>query len=306
VEENVNRPIVCEGDVYPVRQEKLSFLASGRIFRIFYSVGQRVQKGETIALLDTEQLTRAWVENGLKLIDARQKLSDVEKKLEDNLVAQAEYEEAETEMDLLADIYYNAKAALENPVLTAPFSGRIINLYNSTWEYITAGEPVVLFANVDPEAIARVELQEEDYYHTDIGNEVVITPQDELGLPLRGVVNSKDLSDAATGMLYSAEILFENPGGSVDLGIHVIASITGEYQQRVIVISQDALVDREASEASVFMTDSKGKFAVRRHVVLGPELGHKIIIDKGLHIGERLIVRGQQRLAHGSRIVIMN
>jgi membrane fusion protein (multidrug efflux system) len=306
VEENVNRPIVCEGNVYPVRQEKLSFLASGRIFRIFYDLDQRVEKGETIALLDTELLTRAWVENGLKLIAARQGMSELEIELENNLISQADYDEAEAETELLADIYLNAKAALQNPALIAPFSGRIIEQYTSPGENITAGEPMFLLANVDPKAIARVDLQEADYYHIEVGDEVTVTPQDQWGLPLQGIINSKELSDAATGLFYSAEILFENPGGSAELGVRVSAAITGDYQQRVIVIPQDALVDREPTEASVFLTDSKGKFALRRHVLLGPEMGHKIIIIKGLLAGERLILQGQQRLMHGSRIVILN
>lgn len=301
----VQRPVPCSGVVYPVRQERLSFLAGGRIADIHRLKGKRAAKGESLASLEREPLTRAWVRTGLDLIAARSKLYRMEKLLEEGKVSQAEYQEEERRTSILREIYFQAKADRQRADLIAPFNGRVLSWLVSPGDSVAVGQTVVLFGEVDPRALAKANLSEADFYRIQVGDSALVVPRDVMGLPLAGRVESKGLAESVAGQPFTVDILFENPGGAVGVGTEVNVTISTKFQQRVVLIPKDALIDRQDDDASVFLTDPKGKFAVRRHVVLGPDLGNNVIVDKGLFGGERLIVHGQDLLKDGARIVLM-
>ena len=301
--EVVRRPVVCQGIVHPVRQEKLFFRAGGKIAAIHKPEGSRVAEGDTIATLCNPPLTREWVKRGLALIEERNTLYAMKKAREKGQVNRSEYYEQRRRTGILREAYFSANTALYHADLIAPFSGRVVDWYVSVQDSVVLGQPVVLLVETEPSATARVGLSEEDYFHTQVGDSAVVRLADEPGLPLEGTVSSRGLVGGIAKLVYSADILFENPGGIAHIGTRVSVKINQKYEEKAILIPTDALVDRGDGSASVFLTDSKDKFAVRRHVVLGPEIGQKIIIDKGLRVDERVIIHGHNRLEHGTRII---
>ena len=306
VEEVIHRPVPCRGVVHPLRQEKLHFLASGQVLAIFVSEGERVTAGDTIAILDVAALTREWVQSGLALIESRRNLADMAELTETRSNENREFSQLERRTDLLRKIYFNSKSALVNAELIAPFNGRVIDWYVSVDGSVTTGQAAALLVEVDPIAAARVHLSEDDYHSIQVGDSAYVTPLDKFSLPLRGVVNSKGLSEELTGLPFTADLHFENPGGATKVGTAVSARIRLRIFEKVLLIPKEALVDQHDGSASVFLTDDEGKFAVRRHVDLGPEIESKVIINKGLRSGERLIIHGQSRLQHGSKIILMS
>jgi RND family efflux transporter MFP subunit len=304
-QETVRRPIPCRGIVHPLRQEKLSFLAGGRIAAAYVSEGKRVSRGDILAALDGTSLTQAWVQAGLKLIEARKNLLRMQRLSEEGKISKAKCDEEERRTAFLRESYFEAKSARRKANLIAPFDGRIIDWFVTRGDSAALGQAVVIIAELDPLALARVGLPESDYYRVQVGDSAVVVPTDVLGLPLSGTVKSKGLAGDVAGLPFSADVLFENPGGVAGVGTRVSATITTKRRQKVVLVPRDALVDRQDGSASVFLTDEKAEIALRRHVILGPELGRNIIIDKGLRGGERLIIHGQDRLRHGERIVLM-
>lgn len=280
-------------------------MAGGRVKAIFSPKGRKVGEGDTLAAVESSPLIQTWVKTGLALIEARQGMIMLERWYREGRVSRGEYEEADRRLASLRKAYFAAKEDLARAYLIAPVGGRVIDWFVSVGDTVEVGQPVVLLANIDPQAIARVGLAERDYYFIEEGDSAIVTTLEEVGLPLDGVVQSKGMSESVTGLPFSADILFENPGGAITIGERISATITGKRTMKAVLIPKDALVDRQGGEASVFLTDSKAEFAVRRHVVLGPEVGHNIIIDKGLRKGDRLIIHGQDRLKNGRRIMII-
>jgi RND family efflux transporter MFP subunit len=303
--EIVHRPVVCAGIVHPLRREELSFLYSGPIAAINVAEGARVQQGDTLGSLDSTALTRSWVQWGLELIVERQKFERMQERYERTEIREKGFDEQEKIVASLKNIYFNTKGARVSRYLTAPFTGRIFELNASPGDTATPGEPVILLVDMDPFAMARSGLSEEDYYQVEAGDSAVVVPLDTLELPLAGVVRSRGLSRELSDLPFSVDILFENPGGIVSMGMRVAVTIRSQQRERTILIPQDALVGRSERSASVFLTDRTARFAVRRHVDLGAEVGFNIIIEKGLLGGERLIIHGQDRLKHGSPIVLL-
>jgi membrane fusion protein (multidrug efflux system) len=280
--EIVNRPVNCSGVVHPLQREELSFLYSGPIATIMVEEGDRVLKGDTLGSLDSTALTRSWVQWGLELIVERQKFERMQERYERTGIRENGFDEQEKIVASLKDIYFNTKGARTKRFLIAPYSGRIFELNASVGDPATPGEPVILLVDMDPFALARAGLSEDDYYQVEVGDSTIVVPLDTLELPLTGVVRSRGLSREVSDLPFSVDILFENPGGILSMGMRVAVSIRSQKRERAVLVPQDALVDRSERSASVFLTDRKG-----------------------LRGGERLIIHGQDRLKHGSPIVLL-
>jgi RND family efflux transporter MFP subunit len=304
--EVVHRPVPCAGIVHPLQQESLTFPYSGVIDTIDKAEGDRVVEGDTLASLDSTSLTHSWVKWGLELIVERQKFERMEALRERGNVNETEYKNQDHKVTSLKEVYFNAKYARLDRFLIASFSGTILNWYASVGDSVKSGRPVVFLVDIDPSALARVGLTEDDYHQVELGDSAVVVPLDTLELPLLGVVQSRGLATDLSELPFCADVIFENPGGLVPFGTRVTATIRSKQTGKAVMIPKDALVDRQDGSASVFLTDRRAKFAVRRHVDLGPEVGFDIIIEKGLRGGERLIIHGQDRLKHGSPIILLS
>jgi RND family efflux transporter MFP subunit len=300
----VTRPVLAKGVVHPLQEETLSFQTGGRVEKIFSPVGARVAEGDTLASLNYSQLIREWVNRGLQLIAERKRLPQLQEALQKGEISRAQYESEREKVSLMVDIYYNAKAALERAALISPMNGNVIGWRVAEGDSVQAGQPAVVIADYSPLAIAEATLSEKDYHQLQIGDSAVVTPVEEPVLPFNGTVREKHLSDESTPP-FVAVIAFENPGAAIPLGAEATVRIRGHWTENAVLIPKEALLEYDGVNATVFLTDSRGKFAVRRHVLAGPEIDDRVLIEKGLHDGDRLIVHGQDQLKQGSRILIL-
>ncbi|MBU1881863.1 efflux RND transporter periplasmic adaptor subunit, partial [bacterium] len=305
IEEKVRLPIVAEGLVSPISQVNITALTSGIIEKLNFKVGDRVKKGEVLATFDARYLTLNWVEDGLELIAEREQLISLQNAAAAGKASTEEVKRQQEKVSLLTDIYYNSKYARSKNDITANLDGRIITWHISAGDSVRAGQAVGIVANYDPDAIARIELTEPDYYSLTVNDSASLIPAAKPDLRLDGKVISRDINDNSAGLPYTAKIRFENPGALAALGSKVSISIKGNKESVVILAPQDALTERDGKSASVFLVAGKGRFAARRHVLLGPEIGYRIVIEKGLRKGEQLIIQGVDHLDHGTPVMLI-
>lgn len=301
----VRRPVYCSGIVHPVRQEKLFFRAGGKIESIFKPAGSRVRKDEKLASLVSLPLLKEWERQGLKLIEERNKLYQMQGELEQGTISRRIYQEQQRKTSIRRDVYFGTKSAMNHADLYSPFSGRIVNWFVDPGDSVTLAQSVCLLVETEPNALVKMGVPEVDYHHIQVGDSVTVKLAEKPELPLKGTICKRGITDQVAELAYQLEAIFENPGGIAQIGTPVSVTIRQRTTETAIQIPVDALVDRNGNTASVFLTDSKGKFAVRRHVILGPEIGKKVLVEKGLHKGDRLIIHGQQRLVHGSPILTL-
>lgn len=301
----IARPVQAQGEVQPLRQENLLFRSRGLLLRIKKKEGARVSKGDTLASLDAAGLVAAWEEAGLKFMEARDRLKEMQNQHKEGRINKRRLDDEERSTELLRQMYLSAKSAKLNARLIAPFKGRILRWFSAEGDSVTVGQPAALLADVDPFALARVDLSEDDVHRVAKGDSAVVNASGKTDFPLQGVVRSTSLSSRLSALPYCAMIRFENPGYVLTIGSRVDVTVFSKKKEKVVLIPQVALLERQGSSAVVYLTDVEGKFAVRRYLELGPDVGEKVIVDKGLQDGDRLIVYGQDRLKVGSKILVM-
>ncbi|MCX6641021.1 MAG: efflux RND transporter periplasmic adaptor subunit [bacterium] len=301
----VARPVQCRGIVYPQQQRELYFLSAGRLAAQRVPEGRLVSKGDTIAALDLKQLRMNRLSAQTELNAARSELARKRKLLQDSLCTQRDCDEISAKITRLKVPYQQAVEEFNKALIFSPENGRLAKWYVFPGDSIYPGKPVALLIDPGPEAIARVELSEVDYHRVKDGDSAVVNMVDNPHFPLKGVVKSRSLAKTVTELPYIADLYFENPGGIASLGQQVTATIYTKIMESLVLVPKDVLIEREPHSATVFLTDEKNKYAVRRYVVTGPEVGDDIIIEKGLHDGERLITFGIERLKNSTRIMVV-
>ncbi|RMG35701.1 MAG: efflux RND transporter periplasmic adaptor subunit [Gammaproteobacteria bacterium] len=224
---------------------ELSSPVEGIIAAIEVERGDRVQKGQVVARLDSRieeialELARARAENvsAIRAKEARLKFLVSQARRNERLakrktVSQAEREEALQKAEVARQELRaarvdretakleakRARALLEQKVLRSPINGIVVERPMSVGEYVAGNTTVVTLAKVDPlfvEAIAPISY----YAHVKVGDKVVIHPEEPVGGSYEARVSVIDqVLDAASGT-FGFRIELSNPDGALPAGL---------------------------------------------------------------------------------------
>lgn len=207
--------------------------------------GDRVQKGQVIASLQTEveraalNATKARAESDVILRSRERQLSAASKLLarqvklfKRKVVAQSQVDEAQTEVDLAQLAMEEAEferriaslelkrvqAEVDRRIIKSPINGIVTKIDRSVGEYIDPAVGVLTIAQVDPLEI-EVYLPLDAYPLVKVGDDAIISPQ----APINGeyalkIATKSPLVDAASG-LFRLTLLLPNTANRVPAGV---------------------------------------------------------------------------------------
>lgn len=273
-------------------------------------VGTRVAKGEAVARLEatTYRLAKTEAESRVRREEARVRFlrSDVERlerlaernntarsQLDQTLseLAVAESEEAIARAQLgLADV------AMAMTEIRAPFDGIVTERLRNLGERLNVADVVVRL--VDPESIevvARAPLNAVNYVAMD----------DELYLHndfRSGDGTVRAIVPVGTPQSHMFEVRMDVAPETWIVGESVRVSMPTAVPREVLAVPRDALVLRREG-SSVFRVDDEQK-AEQVQVVTGLGAGELIEVIGELSAGDRIVVRGAERLSTGMTVSV--
>ncbi|MDQ7784030.1 MAG: efflux RND transporter periplasmic adaptor subunit [Desulfomonilaceae bacterium] len=313
------RQIRFPGVARAVRRAKLSFTLGERLISRPVDVGDHVEEGRIIAVLDDRRIANSVeeVEAALRELDARidQILTDhtrFESLVETDAVSGVELERiVEKKRVLVASReaaearLREAKRMLKESILKAPFSATVTEVLIQPGEFATPGAPVVVLSG-DGDVEIEVEVPESSILKLSVGNPVTVD------LPLAGktglkgkieylgktalgpgrlfpvLVKLDNVSDAAPGM--TAEVVFQTEEISA-LSVPLSAVIDPGGQSPALFTVREGKVRKvpvEVGEVVGERVTVKGDLEPNQLVVSG---GHLSLLD-----GDSVEVREDERL----------
>ena len=141
--------------VEPYEQVLVSSEVSGVVDRYFVERGDRVKRGQKLAVLRAGieraavELTKAKVEFGERKVLRNKEL------LEKELISEHERDELETENRVAALELEEMQAKLKMRSIYSPIKGVVVERHNSAGEYVGA-DPILTLAQVDPLSVEVV------------------------------------------------------------------------------------------------------------------------------------------------------
>jgi RND family efflux transporter MFP subunit len=284
----------------------LRFQASENVAAIYVKNGDRVRKGQEIAMLDQFKLKNT-------LAQAKDNLNRAYLDLQDAIITQGYMhgDSAQIKKEILEiakmrsnypqthNQYELAEYNYRNTILYAPFDGVVANLFTKVYNMSSTAEPFCTIIDDTREADFKILESELSFVH--IGDKVQVAPFSVNNYTCEGRISEINPSIDKNGMVrIKASILHANAplydGMNVKLKLQRLLG-------KQLVIPKEALVLRTNKKVVFTLRDGKAQWV---YVQTGLENASGYVVTDGLAAGDSVIYEGNINLAHETPVKVKN
>jgi membrane fusion protein, multidrug efflux system len=317
------------GRIAPMRIAEVRPRVSGIVLERTFEQGSVVKQGAVLYRIDPTPFQ-------IELDSARAALARAEATLfqtsrqEDRLKAlltgqtatQAQYDlavaaERQAEADVMAQkaAVRRADVNLEYATVRAPITGRIGRALVTEGALVSEGQvaPFATIQQLDPiyadftQSVAELNALRDEIERGGLKPNASGAIRTRLILdggkpyPLEGKLLFSDITvDPGTNQV-TLRAEFPNPGAVLLPGAYVRVQIEEGVRSNTIAVPRQAIQRNNAGGAEVFVVNDQGR-AVLQPVRVGRSLGDRIVVEEGLHPGNRVVVEGFQKFTSGGRV----
>jgi membrane fusion protein, multidrug efflux system len=295
---------------------------AGTIVSVNFKDGSLVKKGDVLFVIDprpyaaevdrTEaQVAAAKARDGYAQADWQR----AQRLIGDNAIAKRDFDEKKNSAVEAAANVKAAEAALETArinlgyaKIVAPVSGRVSRAEVTLGNVVSAGAssvPLTTLVSVSP-IYASFDVDEQTYLKyigrarngTSVPVELGLA--DESGYSRSGTIASVDNRLDTSSSTIRVRARFDNPDGTLVPGLYARIKVGGGAPHQALLIDEGA-IGTDQDKKFVLVVDGQGHVAYR-NVSLGQLHGNLRVITAGLKDGERIVVRGIQRVRPGDAV----
>lgn len=288
----------------------VSFEVSGPLIRLPVREGQSIEKGTLVAALDPTDFQLAVREAEVQLKLARQDLERKQKLLADRGISQSVVDDAQALHDLRSVRLAQAREALADTRIVAPFDAYVARRYTDNHVNVQAGDKIVRLNDLNeihvvasvPESLAatgsadqligayarfpfRPEVRYELSYRENLGEADAVAQTYEVTFAMPPPADLQIL-----------------PGMTATLELEMMAS-AGDGQMMKIPTS--ALIADTDKRFIVWVYDPETQGVSKRIVEVGPAVGRGVAVRSGLNNGDLIVATGASQLQNGMKIRVL-
>jgi membrane fusion protein (multidrug efflux system) len=301
--DTVIQSIRLSGDVLPIQQAQIFSKVTGTLERVYAELGDKVQQGQRLALVDTTELAQQCQQTYATLYNTRQKYIRTQELVAQNLSAKQDLDQLQADLGVDSAAYETAKIRLSYASITAPFGGYVTRRYLDPGAVLTATSATILTLMdlSDVKIIVPVLEKDVPLVHTGMKADITIDALD--GSRFTGTVTRLGQALDLGTRTMSVEIDIPNPDLVLKPGMYATVSlVTHEHPDALTVPTQALLHD----DKGTFLYLAAGQTAHRRDVVTGGEKDSRTEIISGLADADTILIAGQQLVRDGGTISIKN
>lgn len=271
--------------------------ASGRIIEQTIRPGAQVSRDEVLVRLDSAIERADLSEAEARVTEARQTLERITQLRQTNAVSQATLENATARLAEARAQQSRARRRLEDRVIRAPFDGVVGLTDYDPGARVTAGD---MLARLDDLSAVVVEfsLPETLFARISAGQTIEATSAAFGDRIFTGSIIEVDSRIDPVSRAFRTRALVPNPDSTLPAGMFMSLTLTLS-QARALVVPEEAIIF-QAAETYVF--EARDGTAHRQRVTTGQRRDGVVAVSDGLAEGQRVIIRGLQRVRDGSPI----
>lgn len=296
----INQIVAATGKIEGVNQAELSAKITGRIRRILVKERDFVKTGQSLILLDSEELDAQVKEAETVFSQAERNHKRAKNLYEDGIVSKKEYDDSEDEYKRTKASLEYLKAMLANTIIRAPFSGTIVRKYKEEGEVISSlGTPETILLIADVSKIkAKVEVDESDIGKLRIGQTAYVTtdtyPEEKfygriakIGMMVgKKLIKSNDPKEIMDKKVLETEIEL-NPTEKLTLGMTVDAKIIVVEKEKALIVPKKAVQRDESGEILYVLNNGKKE---KRRIKTGERDDVHVEVVEGVKEGEKISI----------------
>lgn len=289
------------GDLLADRRAVLAAEVPGTVESLRVEEGQRVAAGERLATVDTRALEQELAEAQALFDQAADEHRRAEALFESRSITRSAVVEAKTSRDVAEARLASARLRLDKSRLDAPWAGVVTARRVEVGDYVVPGQAMIELVDTSRLKV-RAPVAASDVAFVKVGEPVTIQVSSLPGEHFEGTVVrlAAELDPAARTLGLEAEL--PNAGGRLKPGMLARLRIPRRQIPDALVVPLDAVVDLEDRRVVYVVA---GGEAERREVTPGPVLGERVVIERGLAPGDRVVIDGQSRVAPGQPVEVV-
>ena len=288
------------GTVKASRTAVLSCSYSGTLVRMGACVGDKVEKGDTIAVIESQNVlstkkmadaTLAQAEDGYK------RLSQV---YDSGSVAEVKMVEIQTQLNKARAAAEAAQKALDDCTVKAPFDGVIGEVFAEQGVETNVMEPLVRLMDISSVEI-DFSVPEKEIGSLQKGDRFTVEVPAIGDRTFSAPVKSKGIAASPLSHSYTCTL---SPSGDIE----------GLMPGMVCKVSRmEGSGEGVIIPASVVRTDAEGRYVwlvvdgkvEKRYISVGGFAGKGVSVTQGLEAGEQVITEGTQKVSSGMKVSVM-
>jgi membrane fusion protein, multidrug efflux system len=289
---------------------------AARLERVLHSEGDRVSRGQLLAVLDDTdfRLSRDRAKASLDVAEANRAHARAEKERADSLlktggITDKDHLAAQVAVQVADASYAQARSELAiadrqtgRSQISAPISGRIAKRHADAGTVVAAGTP--LYTIVDDSVFEfRSSVASSDFGKVKVGESVVVTVDALPGFVTEGEVNR--IAPQVDARSRSFEIIIRVPGKpELVSGLFARAQVKVREVPNSLTVPPAALL-RDGSDPTKAQTFAVvNNKAERRDVMVGVEVPDAVQVISGLKAGEVVVVDPPSALGPGTQVQV--
>ena len=290
--------------VRATQSAELTFPVAGEVVELNVLEGAEVNKGDQIARLDGRNARNSLTQAQAELENTRTEYERAKRLRDQDAISQSVLETRETQLEVQQAAVRNARKALEDTTIRAPFTGSVSRVYVEQFQNVQAKEPIATvqsnateaIVNIPGTIVARVpQLQP-------IGTTVVLDAAHDIQIP----ATFREASGQADPTTQTYQISFtfdppENllilPGMTANVKSTFLFRDVPDIAMAGIAVPIDAIVS-EGTQRYVWVVSEEMKLT-KRVVEVAPDVSDSITVISGLESGETIVAAGGSFMAEG-------
>ncbi len=289
------------GEIEEQNATSLSFTGSGAIKQMLVDEGQYVRKGQLIAVIDDTQARNSLAAAQAMLEQAQDGYNRLKQVHDAGSLADQQLVEMQSQLNQAIATRDMAQKSIQDCRLVSPVSGVVGKVSLRAGETALPSMTVCEVLNIESVKV-KVAVPEQEITSVTASTPSTITVAAVGSGEFRGGRIEKGVTADALTRTYDVKIHVSNPGHKLLPGMVASVRLSNRGQSGQPQITLPVTAVQQNSDGSNFVWTVEGGVAKRRTVTVGQLTGNRIVIASGVSQGEKVIVKGYQKVSEGEKV----
>lgn len=304
-QDTINSSFRIAGQFTTDDETNLAFKNGGIVQRIYVKEGDAIGKGQLLATVNLTEINAMAEQASLAYQKAKRDYERASNLYRDSVATLEQMQNAKTALDVAKQQYTSAGFNQAYSEIRADKSGYVLRRFANEGQVVGPGTPILqVNGAASGKWILKAGLSDYQWAQVRLGDKATVTTDVAPGKTLTAqVIKKSEGVDPLSGTFTVQLQVNDVPAGMLASGLFGKAQLFPAQSIHAWAVPYDALLDGDASNAYVFVTDDN-QTARKVKVQVARVDNGQVMISGGLEGAKALIISGSAYLNDGSRIHI--
>jgi RND family efflux transporter MFP subunit len=282
----------------------VSFLTIGQVEKVYVTEGQKIKKGQLLAVLNNNNYQSMYeiaLAKEKQADDAFNRLSDLYKK---GSLPEIKYIEIQTGVDQARSATQIALKNMDDCKLYAPMDGVIGKRSIEPGMSVMPAITVFKLVKIDKVYI-KVSIPENEISKIKAGNSTKISVTALDNEQFEGKIEEKGVMASLLSHTYDIKIGLGNPEEKLMPGMVCKVAIYNNTSVDQVVVPSNVIQTDKNGQQYVFIAEANTNKVMKKYVKVGAPYRNGVIITSGLQTDDQVIIEGYQKVSENTTIQIV-